>query len=64
MYFVAKLDEEKCTGCRVCIVSCPDPNVIAFVKDKKTVRVDSYRCKGCGLCATACPRDALSIGQQ
>ncbi len=63
MYFAAKLQEEKCTGCKLCIMSCPDPNVIAFVVERRIVRIDEGRCKGCGLCVSVCPKDALTVSQ-
>jgi pyruvate ferredoxin oxidoreductase delta subunit len=62
MYYAAKLKEEKCTGCKLCILSCPDPNVIAFTGEKK-VKIDEGRCKGCGLCVSVCPKDALRVSQ-
>jgi Pyruvate/2-oxoacid:ferredoxin oxidoreductase delta subunit len=60
MYVSVRVDEEKCTGCKLCILTCPDPNVFAYNKNKK-VSADESRCKGCGLCAANCPKGALSI---
>ncbi|HSV55806.1 MAG TPA: 4Fe-4S binding protein, partial [Magnetospirillaceae bacterium] len=60
-YVSAEVDLEKCNGCKICILTCPDPNVIEYVQDSKKVGINAYRCKGCGLCVTACPREALSI---
>lgn len=60
MYSAAKVDEEKCTGCRLCVFACPDPNVFSVSKTKK-VTVDQNRCKGCGLCASVCPKGALAV---
>jgi len=62
VYVAAKIDEEKCTGCKLCIFTCPDPNVIAYLKANKKVKIDENRCKGCGLCVTACPKGALVVG--
>lgn len=61
MYAVAKVDAEKCTGCKLCILTCPDPNVLTFYKEVKKVSVNENRCKGCGLCAAACPKEALAV---
>ena len=61
MYVAVSVDRQKCTGCKLCIFACPDPNVITFEKDDKKVAVDENRCKGCGLCVGVCPKDALSI---
>lgn len=60
MYQAAKVEVEKCTGCRLCILVCPDANVITLT-EQKVVVVNDDRCKGCGLCVTACTRKALSI---
>jgi len=61
MYFSAKVDEQKCIGCKICIMTCPDPNVISFIKDRKKATVNPKRCKGCGLCIMVCPKSALSM---
>ncbi len=60
MYVKVRVDEEKCTGCRLCILACPDPNIFRYMDNKK-VAVDENRCKGCGLCAANCPKEALTI---
>lgn len=61
MYFVAKVDTEKCIGCKLCVLTCPDANVLIFHKEKKKVSVNEKRCKGCGLCTVACPKGALTV---
>lgn len=63
MYFAAKVNEEKCIGCKLCIISCPEPNVFTFSVECKKVSVNESRCKGCGLCVTICPKDTLTISQ-
>lgn len=60
MYVTARVDEEKCNGCKLCILACPDPNIILF-KPSKKVAVNQKRCKGCGLCVIACRKGALEI---
>jgi len=60
MYVKVKIDETKCNGCKLCILSCPDPNVLKYTESKK-VSADESRCKGCGLCAANCPKGALAI---
>ncbi len=45
--------QEKCTGCRMCQIVCPDGVVYAL--DKKKYSCDLDYCKGCGICAQECP---------
>ena len=44
---------EKCTGCQLCAVVCPDASVFALSKKEYTTDLDY--CKGCGICAQECP---------
>jgi heterodisulfide reductase subunit A len=54
---VAKVDEEKCSGCKICISVCPyDARV--FDEEKKIVKVNEVLCEGCGACISACPSGA------
>jgi len=48
---------EKCNGCWLCFVYCPD-GVISMSKDDKPV-IDYDHCKGCRICVYECPTDAL-----
>ncbi len=62
MYVSAKVATEKCIGCKICLSTCPEPNVFVYIKEEKKVQINEGRCKGCGLCVTVCPKQALSIG--
>ncbi len=63
MYYIAQLKEEDlCTGCGICILSCPEGNAIKLKKlssKKKGIEIYELRCKGCGLCVELCPKKAL-----
>ncbi|MCL0038803.1 4Fe-4S binding protein [Dehalococcoidia bacterium] len=64
MYYAACLKEDRCDGCGVCIVSCPEANAIKLIKlngKAKVIEICGLRCKGCGLCVEACPKDALEV---
>jgi len=54
---IAAIDEELCSGCRICENLC-DYNAISFDEEKKVCRVNEVLCKGCGVCAAACPSGA------
>lgn len=55
----AEVDEQYCSGCRICNALCPY-QAIDFIEDKKVSRVNSALCKGCGTCVAACPAGAIT----
>jgi heterodisulfide reductase subunit A len=55
----AMVQEEYCSGCRICNGLCPY-NAIEFLEDKKISHVNEALCKGCGTCVAACPSSAMS----
>jgi heterodisulfide reductase subunit A len=54
----AVVDEEMCSGCKVCLNLCPY-NAITFDEEKKVANVNDILCKGCGVCVAACPAGAI-----
>lgn len=52
------VDSEKCTGCRMCWVYCPE-HCIEMVDDKSVIEY-AY-CKGCGICVEECPVGAIEM---
>ena len=48
---------EKCNGCTLCFVYCPEAAIT--LTDKNRPVIDYDHCKGCGLCITECPTHAL-----
>ena len=55
----AVIDEEKCSGCRICSLLCPY-SAISFIEDDKVSRINEALCKGCGTCVAACPSGAIT----
>jgi heterodisulfide reductase subunit A len=55
----ASVDEEKCSGCRICNNLCPF-NAILFHEDRMVSEVNPALCQGCGTCVAACPAGAMS----
>lgn len=63
--FKPVLDEDKCTGCLVCWVLCPDASIKRVKLDKRfKVAINYDYCKGCGICAAECPVNAISIERE
>ncbi len=56
---VANIDEDRCSGCRICNLLCPY-SAVEFVDEKKVSRVNEALCKGCGTCVAACPSSAIT----
>lgn len=54
----AEIDEEACSGCRICNELCPY-GAIEYKADVKRSRVISALCKACGACVAACPSGAI-----
>jgi len=55
----ASINEEQCSGCRICNDLCPF-NAILFHEDKVVSEVNPALCQGCGTCVAACPAGAIS----
>lgn len=54
----ALVDEDRCSGCRVCITVCPY-KAISFDAEKEVSKVNDVLCQGCGTCVAACPSGAI-----
>ncbi len=54
---VAFVDEDLCSGCKICITTCPY-NAREFDENKNIVRVNEALCQQCGCCIAACPSNA------
>jgi len=54
---IASINEELCSGCRICENLCPY-RAISYDEEKKVCQVNEALCKGCGACVAACPSGA------
>ncbi|MGA2461586.1 MAG: CoB--CoM heterodisulfide reductase iron-sulfur subunit A family protein [Candidatus Bathyarchaeia archaeon] len=55
---VALIDEESCSGCKICVGLCPY-NAITFDSTKNVAEITVALCKGCGVCVASCPSGAI-----
>lgn len=56
---IVKIDEEKCTGCGLCIPNCHEGAL--QIVDGKAILISDLMCDGLGACLGHCPEGALEI---
>lgn len=54
----AEVNQDLCSGCRMCNVMCPY-SAVEFDEEKKKSHVISALCKACGVCVASCPSGAI-----
>ena len=59
---IINIDEEKCTGCGLCIPNCPE-GAIQMIDGKARLVSDLF-CDGLGACLGTCPEDAITIEER
>jgi heterodisulfide reductase subunit A len=56
--YYSVVDEDKCSGCQVCISVCPYSAI--KLNERGFSEVNPAICKGCGTCTSTCPSGAIS----
>jgi len=59
---IIKIDEEKCTGCGVCIPDCPE-GALQLIDGKARLVSDLF-CDGLGACIKTCPTGAMTTEER
>lgn len=59
---IIKIDEEKCTGCGLCIPNCPE-GALQLIDGKARLISDLF-CDGLGACIGHCPEGAIHIEER
>ncbi|PKN10659.1 MAG: 4Fe-4S ferredoxin, partial [Deltaproteobacteria bacterium HGW-Deltaproteobacteria-5] len=59
---VIKIDEEKCTGCGLCVPGCAEEAI--KIIDGKAKLVSDVFCDGLGACIGECPEGALTLEER
>ena len=54
-----QMDENKCTGCGMCIEVCP--HHVFKMNGKSALITDRDACMECGACSQNCPAGAISV---
>ena len=60
---IAKVDEQKCSACGICVSVCPY-NAPSFMEEGRfagKATINPVLCKGCGLCVASCRSGALHL---
>jgi ferredoxin len=59
---IIEIDEDRCTGCGLCITACAE-GALALVDGKAKLISETY-CDGLGACLSDCPEGAITIIQR
>ena len=61
---IERIDHELCTGCGICVDSCPMDVIRMDEKNEKAVIKYPEECMACGDCKLDCPVDAIHVSPE
>jgi heterodisulfide reductase subunit A len=54
--YTAYIDPDRCSGCKICVNSCPYNSITTVSYNGHDIsEVNQVTCKGCGTCVASCP---------
>jgi len=56
------VDLNRCIGCLLCWIYCPEPAIVQRSDGK--IEFDYDYCKGCGICSVECPVKAIKMVEE
>ena len=59
MQVQARVEDERCASCLVCVRSCPYN--VPKINVEGVSEIDPALCHGCGICAAECPAKAIEL---
>lgn len=59
--YIARLEQEDCNGCEICVDHC---QIKAIKMEGDYPVVDGESCIGCGVCANFCPTEAMKMEER
>lgn len=59
---IVKIDEDKCTGCGLCVSPCAEGAIA--IEDGKARVIREELCDGAGFCLGVCPEGALTLEER
>ena len=55
----AKVDQERCASCLICVRTCPYG--VPRINKEGVSEIDEALCRGCGICAAECPAKVIQL---
>jgi pyruvate ferredoxin oxidoreductase delta subunit len=56
------VDLDRCTGCGICVVFCPESCI--RLDSAGGIKIMYDYCKGCGICDVECPLNAIKMVEE
>jgi heterodisulfide reductase subunit A-like polyferredoxin len=58
--YVAKIDTDRCRGCKLCRRQCVF-DAVNYDRTNAKCTIEITNCYGCGVCRAVCPEEAITL---